>query len=284
MIKIGLSNKYYNEKPNDDQFCSYFLKIMLSGKKILISGLLSNRSIAYGIAQSCSNLGAELAFTYQDERFTERINDLSKNLQGKFAVKCNVELEDDITGLPEKLKNNGWSHVDGYVHAIAHAPREAISGDFTDGLTKENFTSAHVISSYSFGAVTKALEDILSEDSSIITVSYIGSTRFVPNYNVMGLAKASLEASVRYLAHDLGPKKFIRVNAISAGPIKTLAASGIKGFSNILNSVEQKAALRRNITKEEIGNLAVFLLSDMSRSITSQVIVADNGYSNALLP
>ena len=118
MIKNGLSTKYYNEKPNDDQFCSYFLKTMLSGKKILISGLLSNRSIAYGIAQSCSNLGAELAFTYQDERFTERINDLSKNLQGKFAVKCNVELDEDITGLPEKLKNNGWSHVDGYVHAI----------------------------------------------------------------------------------------------------------------------------------------------------------------------
>ena len=180
--KNGLPNKYYNEKPNDDQFCSYFLKTMLSGKKILISGLLSNRSIAYGIAQSCSNLGAELAFTYQDERFTERISDLSKIFR-KICVKCNVELEGDITGLPEKLRNNGLSHVDGYVHAIAHAPREAISGDFTDGLTKENFTSAHVISSYRFGAVSKALEDILNKDSSIITVSYIGSTRFVPNYN-----------------------------------------------------------------------------------------------------
>ena len=256
---------------------------MLSGKKILISGLLSNRSIAYGIAQVCSNLGAELAFTYQDERFRERINALSETLGAKFAVKCNVELDEDINELRTRLKDKGWLEIDGYVHAIAYAPREAISGDLTDGLTKANFTTAHVISSYSFGAVSKSLADIFNEQSSILTISYVGATRFVPNYNVMGLAKASLEATVRYLAHDFGPKKCIRVNAISAGPIKTLAASGIQGFSNILHSVEQKAPLRRNVTKDEIGDLAAFLLSDMSRSITSQVIIADNGYSSGLL-
>ena len=255
---------------------------MLKNKKILISGIISNRSISYGIAKRCVDLGAEIALTYQEERFANRIAGFVEDLGAKFPIKLDASNDKDIKGLPLSLHKNGWAALDGYVHGIAFSPREAISGKLTDGFTRSNFTTAHEVSSYSFGAILKELSQIFSQDSSVMTISYIGSQRIVPNYNMMGLAKASLEASVRYLAEDFGPTKGIRVNAISAGPIKTLAASGIKGFSNILNTVEKQSPLRRNVTKEEIGDLAVFLLSGMSRSITGQIIVADNGFSNAV--
>src|SRR5260221_8310468 len=219
----------------------------LSGKKILVTGLLSNRSIAYGIAKTARREGAELAFTYQNERFKERVVDMARELGSAIALPCEVTSDAEIDGLFKELKKQ-WEGLDGLVHAVGFAPREAIAGDFLEGISREAFRIAHDISAYSFPALAKAaLPMMRGRRAALLTLTYLGAARVVPNYNTMGLAKASLEASVRYLAASLGPQS-IRVNGISAGPIQTLAAPGIGGFGKILKDVEEHAPLRRNVT------------------------------------
>ncbi|MCS6944441.1 MAG: enoyl-ACP reductase FabI [Sutterellaceae bacterium] len=249
----------------------------LSGKRILITGLLSNRSIAYGIAQACRREGAELAFSYVGERFRDRITEFASEFGSQLLFPCDVADDAQIAALAEGLKRS-WGVLDGLVHSIAFAPREAIAGSFLDGLSRENFRIAHDISAYSFPALAKAVLPLLAgRRASLLTLTYLGAERAVPHYNMMGLAKASLEASVRYLAADLGPQG-IRVNGISAGPIKTLAASGIKGFSRMLEYNEKTAPLRRNVTIEEVGNAAAFLLSDLASGITGEILYVDCGF------
>ncbi len=249
----------------------------LSGKKILITGLLSNRSIAYGIAKACHREGAELAFTYVGERFKDRIVDFAKEFNTELIFDCDVSSDEQIEALFKDLAKT-WPQFDGFVHAIGFAPREAIAGDFLDGFSREAYRIAHDISAYSFPAMGKAALPMLRPNAALLTLTYLGSMRTVPHYNTMGLAKASLEASVRYLANSLGPKG-IRVNAISAGPIKTLAASGIKDFGKILGAVEATAPMRRNVTIDDVGNAASFLLSDLANGITAEIIYVDNGFS-----
>ncbi|WP_108508804.1 enoyl-ACP reductase FabI [Polynucleobacter acidiphobus] len=252
----------------------------LSGKRILITGLLSNRSIAYGIAKACHREGAELAFTYVGERFKDRITEFAKEFNSSLIFDCDVGSDEQIHALFEEL-GKSWPQFDGFVHSIGFAPREAIAGDFLEGLSREAFKIAHDISAYSFPAMAKEALPMLSPNAALLTLTYLGSMRNVPNYNTMGLAKASLEASVRYLAGSLGPKG-IRVNGISAGPIKTLAASGIKGFGKILDAVEKTAPLRRNVTVDDVGNAASFLLSDLASGITAEIIYVDNGFSQVV--
>ena len=252
----------------------------LSGKRILITGLLSNRSIAYGIAKACHREGAELAFTYVGERFKDRITEFAKEFNSSLIFDCDVGSDEKIHALFEEL-GKSWPQFDGFVHSIGFAPREAIAGDFLEGLSREAFKIAHDISAYSFPAMAKEALPMLSPNAALLTLTYLGSLRNVPNYNTMGLAKASLEASVRYLAGSLGPKG-IRVNGISAGPIKTLAASGIKGFGKILDAVEKTAPLRRNVTVDDVGNAASFLLSDLASGITAEIIYVDNGFSQVV--
>ena len=250
----------------------------LQGKRILITGLLSNRSIAYGIAQSCHAQGAELAFTYQNERFEQRVKEMAADFGSSLCFPLDVAEDAQIDACFRELSAH-WSHFDGLVHAIAFAPREAIAGQFLDGLSREGFRVAHEISAYSFPALAKAaLPLINAQGGAMVTLSYLGAERVVSNYNTMGLAKASLEASVRYLAADLGPKN-IRVNGISAGPVRTLAAAGIKGFSKILDVVEQTAPLRRNVTIQDVGNVAAFLLSDLAAGVTGEVTYVDGGFN-----
>src|SRR6185312_1443502 len=252
----------------------------LQGKKLLITGVLSNRSIAYGIAQACKREGAELAFTYVGERFKDRITDFAKEFDSNLIFDCDVSSDEQINALFADL-GKSWSQLDGLVHSIGFAPREAIAGDFLDGLSRENFRIAHDISAYSFPAMAKAALPLLRENSALLTLTYLGSMRATPNYNTMGLAKASLEAGVRYLAQSLGPKG-IRVNGISAGPIKTLAASGIKDFGKLLGIVAANSPLRRNVTIEDVGNTAAFLLSDLASGVTSEIMYVDGGFSNAM--
>ena len=252
----------------------------LNGKRILITGLLSNRSIAYGIAKACHREGAELAFTYVGERFKDRITEFAKEFNSSLIFDCDVGSDQQIRALFEDL-GKAWPQFDGFVHSIGFAPREAIAGDFLEGLSREAFKIAHDISAYSFPAMAKEALPMLSPNAALLTLTYLGSMRNVPNYNTMGLAKASLEASVRYLAASLGPKG-IRVNGISAGPIKTLAASGIKGFGKILDAVEKTAPLRRNVTVDDVGNAASFLLSDLASGITAEIIYVDNGFSQVV--
>jgi enoyl-[acyl-carrier protein] reductase I len=252
----------------------------LTGKRILITGLLSNRSIAYGIAKACHREGAELAFTYVGERFKERTVDFANEFNSKLIFDCDVGSDEQIAALFTDLAKT-WPEFDGFVHAIGFAPREAIAGDFLDGLSREGFKIAHDISAYSFPAMAKAALPMLKANGALLTLTYLGSMRNVPNYNTMGLAKASLEASVRYLAGSLGPKG-IRVNGISAGPIKTLAASGIKDFSKILSAVEATAPLRRNVSIDDVGNAASFLMSDLANGITAEIIYVDNGFSQVV--
>ncbi|MFN7834611.1 MAG: enoyl-ACP reductase FabI [Burkholderiaceae bacterium] len=253
----------------------------LADKKILITGLLSNRSIAYGIAQACRRQGAELAFTYQTERFKDRITELAAELGSSLVFPCDVAEDAQIEQLFMDLGNR-WDGLDGLVHAIAFAPREAIAGDFLEGLNRESFRIAHDISSYSFAALAKAALPLMQgRAASLLTLSYLGAERMVPNYNTMGLAKASLEASIRYLAESLGPRG-IRVNGISAGPIKTLAASGIKGFGKILDAVAQAAPLRRNVTTDDVGNAAAFLLSELAGGITAEITYVDGGFNTTV--
>ena len=250
----------------------------LAGKRILITGLLSNRSIAFGVAKACRDQGAELAFTFQNDRFQERVADMAKELGSSIVLPCDVADDAQIAALFEQLGKQ-WDGLDGLVHAIAFAPREAIAGDFLDGLSREGFRIAHDVSSYSFAALAKAALPLMEgRNGALLTLSYLGAERVVPNYNTMGLAKASLEAGVRYLAASLGPRG-IRANGISAGPIKTLAASGISGFGKILKFVEQNAPLRRNVSTEDVGNVAAFLLSDLAAGVTGEVTHVDCGFS-----
>jgi enoyl-[acyl-carrier protein] reductase I len=251
----------------------------LDNKKILVCGLLSNRSIAYGIAQACHRQGAQLAFTYQNDRFQERVTEMARDFGSDLVFPCDVASDTDIAAAFEALKTR-WDGLDGLVHAIAYAPREAIGGSFTEGLSREAFRIAHDVSAYSFAALAKAALPMMEgRNAAMVTLSYLGAARAMPNYNTMGLAKASLEAAVRYLAFDLGAKG-IRVNAISAGPIKTLAASGIAGFGKILKHVEENAPLKRNVTLENIGNAAAFLLSDLAGGITGEITYVDCGFNS----
>jgi enoyl-[acyl-carrier protein] reductase I len=254
---------------------------LLSGKKILVTGVLSNRSIAYGIGKAARREGAEIALTYQNDRFKERVSEMAKELGSDIALPCEVTSDEEIRSLFDNLGRR-WSNLDGLVHAIAFAPREAIAGDFLEGISRAAFAQAHDISAYSFAALAKAaLPMMKGRRASLLTLTYLGAERVVPNYNTMGLAKASLEAAVRYLAASLGPQG-IRVNGISAGPIKTLAAAGIGGFSKILKFVEEHAPLRRNVTTEDVGNAAAFLLSDLAAAITGEILYVDAGFSHVV--
>ena len=240
----------------------------LAGKRFLITGVLSNRSIAYGIAKACHREGAELAFSYVGERFRERVAEFAAEFGSSLVFDCDVADDAQIDATFQQL-GEAWPQFDGLVHSIGFAPREAIAGDFLEGLSREAFRVAHDISSYSFPALAKAAAPRLRPGAALLTLTYLGALRSMPSYNTMGLAKASLEASVRYLAASLGPKG-VRVNGISAGPIKTLAASGIKGFGKLLSHFEDAAPLRRNVTIEEVGNVAAFLLSDLASGVTEE--------------
>ena len=252
----------------------------LAGKRFLVTGVLSNRSIAYGIAKACHREGAEVALSYQGERFKDRVSGFAAEFGSTLVFDCDVADDAQIERLFAEL-GEAWPTFDGFVHSIGFAPKEAIAGDFLEGLSREAFRIAHDISSYSFPAMAKAAAPHLNANAALLTLTYLGALRSVPNYNTMGLAKASLEASVRYLASSLGPRG-IRVNGISAGPIKTLAASGIKGFGKILEAVEQTAPLRRNVTIDDVGNVAAFLLSDLAAGVTSEITYVDAGFSHAM--
>jgi enoyl-[acyl-carrier protein] reductase I len=247
----------------------------LKNKKVLILGLLSDRSIAYGIAQSMYEQGAELAFTCQMEKHQGRVEKLAANFNSSIVLPCDVASDEQINNLFTLLAEH-WQKFDVLVHSIAFVPKEALSGDFVEQTTRENFKIAHDISSYSFTALAKAALPYLNENAALLTVSYLGAERTMPNYNVMGLAKASLEANVRYMSHSLG-QKGIRVNAVSAGPIKTLAASGIANFDKMYGFNEKHAALKRNVTIEEVGNAAAFLCSDLASGITGEITYVDGG-------
>jgi enoyl-[acyl-carrier protein] reductase I len=252
----------------------------LAGKRLLITGLLSNRSIAYGIAKACKREGAELAFNYVGERFKDRIMGFAKEFETSLVFDCDVSSDAQIQAMFQDLSAH-WPTFDGFVHAIGFAPREAIAGDFLEGLSREGFQQAMDISAYSFPAMAKAAAPYLGEKSALLTLSYLGAERIVPAYNTMGLAKAALESSVRYTAASLGPRG-IRVNGISAGPIKTLAASGIKGFGKILDVVETHAPLRRNVTIDDVGNVAAFMLSDLAAGVTAEITYVDGGFSHVM--
>lgn len=249
----------------------------LANKRILITGLLSNRSIAYGIAQAMRKQGAELAFTYAQADFRDRVSDLAKEFDSELVLPCDVSSDDQIRDLFVALKAH-WPTFDGLVHSIAFAPREALAGDFLDGISREAFRMAHDVSAYSFAALAKEARPMLSDNAALVTLTYLGAERVLPNYNVMGLAKASLEANVRYMAGSLGVRG-IRVNAISAGPIRTLAASGIGDFKKLLHRAETVSPLKRNVTIEEVGNVAAFLCSDLSSGITGEVTYVDAGFN-----
>jgi enoyl-[acyl-carrier protein] reductase I len=254
----------------------------LTGKRLLITGVLSNRSIAYGIAKACKEQGAEIALSYVGERFKERTREFAAELGSELIFDCDVSDDAQITALFSDLSKH-WATFDGFVHAIGFAPKEAIAGDFLEGLSKEAFHIAHDISAYSFPAMAKAALPYLNDHASLLTLSYLGALRTVPNYNTMGLAKASLEASVRYLAESLGSKgRGMRVNGISAGPIKTLAASGIKGFGKILSVVAQGSPIRRNVTIQDVGNVAAFLLSDLASGVSAEITYVDGGFSQVV--
>jgi enoyl-[acyl-carrier protein] reductase I len=253
----------------------------LAGKRFLITGVLSNRSIAFGIAKACRAQGAEVALSYVGERFKDRTVEFAKELGTELIFDCDVSSDEQIQAMFEGL-GAAWGQFDGFVHSIGFAPREAIAGDFLDGLTRENFRIAHDISAYSFPGMAKAALPYLRPGGALLTLSYLGALRAVPNYNTMGLAKASLEASVRYLAASMG-KRGIRVNGISAGPIKTLAASGIKDFGKLLGMVASASPLGRNVTIEDVGNVAAFLLSDLAGGVTAEITYVDGGFSQGMM-
>jgi enoyl-[acyl-carrier protein] reductase I len=250
----------------------------LAGKKILITGILSNRSIAYGVARACQREGATLAFTYVNDALKDRVVKIASEFGTVPILPCDVAHDDQIDALFASLAAE-WGGLDGLLHAIAYAPRAALSGDFLEGLSRSAFAIAQDISSYSFAALAKGARPLLKgRPGSLLTMSYLGAVRSVPNYNVMGLAKASLEANVRYLAACLGPEG-IRVNGISAGPIKTLAAAGIGNFSKLLSQFEKAAPLHRNVTIDEVGNVAAFYFSELSSAITGEITYVDCGFS-----
>ncbi len=250
----------------------------LTNKRVLITGLLSNRSIAYGIAKAMHREGAELAFTYQGEDIRPRVEKLAAEFGSKLLFPCDVTKDEEITQCFDDLKKS-WDSIDTIIHSIAFAPREALNGDYLETVNREAFRIAHDISAYSFTALAKAaLPMMQTNGGSLLTLSYLGAQRVMPNYNVMGLAKASLEANVRFMASSLGSKN-IRVNAISAGPIKTLAAAGIGNFGKLLGYTERVAPLRRNVTTDEVGNVAAFLCSDLASGITGEITYVDAGFN-----
>lgn len=250
----------------------------LQGKRALITGIASERSIATGIAEAMHREGAELAFTYQNDKLRTRVESAAAEYGSNIVLPLDVSDDAQIAACFDALGKH-WDGFDILIHAIAFAPREAIAGQYLDGLTRENFAIAHDISSYSLAAMAKAARPLMSgRKGSILTLSYLGAERALVGYNVMGVAKASLEANVRYLAYNLGPEG-IRVNAISAGPIKTLAAAGIAGFRKILGHVEQNAPLRRTVTIEDVGNVAAFLCSDLAAGVTGEITYVDAGYN-----
>jgi enoyl-[acyl-carrier protein] reductase I len=255
----------------------------LKGKRALISGVASKRSIAWGIAQSMHREGAELSFTYQGERLKDRVVGFAAECGSDIVLPCNVENDDEIADTFSQLGQH-WDSLDILVHSIAFAPGDQLEGDFLDSITREGFRVAHDISSYSFAAMAKQARPMMAgRDGSLITMTYLGAVQALPNYNVMGLAKASLEANMRYLASSLGPDG-IRVNAISAGPLRTLAAAGIADFRKLLGYVEKTAPLRRNVTIKQVGDTAAFLASDLSSGITGQVIYVDSGFNMIGMP
>lgn len=250
----------------------------LAGKKILVTGLISNRSIAYGIASACKREGADLAFTYQGDRAKDRVVEFAKEFGSDIALPCDVGSDEEIAAVFSELGKK-WDGLDGLVHSIAFVPKQALAGDYLESVTREYFRIAHDISSYSFAALAKAALPMMEgRQAALLTLSYLGAIRSVPNYNVMGLAKASLESNVYYMAQSLGPRG-IRVNAVSAGPIRTLAASGIANFNDKMDLVAKNAPLRRNVTIEEVGNAVAFLLSDLASGITGEITYVDAGFN-----
>ena len=255
----------------------------LSGKRALIVGLASNRSIAWGIAKAMQREGAELAFTYQNEKLRDRVAKMAGECGTEITVPCDVSSDEEIDAVFDHL-DNYWDGLDIIVHSVAFAPRAELEGDYLESVSREGFRVAHEISSYSFSALAKyGCRMMEGRDGSLLTLSYYGAEKAMPNYNVMGLAKASLEANVRYMAQSLGPDG-IRVNAISAGPIRTLAAAGITNFRKMLTLMEDTAPLRRNVTIEEVGNAAAFLCSDLASGITGEVTHVDAGYNTTGMP
>jgi len=251
----------------------------LAGKKALVVGLATDRSIAWGISQAMKREGAELAFTYQNDRIKDRVVELATELGSALVMPMDVGIDAEIAAAFARLRE-AWGGLDILVHSVAFAPREALTGGFVEATSREAFAQAHDVSSYSLTALARAALPLMEgRAGAIVTLSYLGAVRSIPAYNVMGLAKASLEANVRFLAADLGPKG-IRANAISAGPIKTLAAAGIPGFRKMLHHVEQVAPLKRNITIDEVGNAAAFLCSDLASGITGETLYVDAGYSH----
>ncbi|WP_037585968.1 enoyl-ACP reductase FabI [Stenoxybacter acetivorans] len=254
----------------------------LQGKKILITGMISERSIAYGIAKACREQGAELAFTYVVDKLEERVRKMAAALGSELVFRCDVQNDDEINQTFIDLGKH-WDGLDGLVHAIAFAPKEALDGDFLDSINREAFRIAHEVSAYSLPALAKAARPMMQgRHASILALTYLGAVRAIPNYNVMGMAKASLEAGIRFTAAALG-KESIRCNGISAGPIKTLAASGIGNFGKLLAHVASQNPIRRNVNIDEVGTAAAFLLSDLASGITGEITYVDGGYSiNAL--
>ena len=250
----------------------------LAGKRALIVGVASPRSIAWGIAEAMHEQGAELAFTYQTDKLKPRVESIAEATGSKIVIPCDVAFDQQIDDLFVQLKKH-WDYYDILIHSVGFAPREQLDGDYMDVVNREGFQIAHDISSYSFAALAKASLDMMEgRDGAMLTLTYLGSVRVLSGYNVMGLAKASLEANMRYMARSLGPKG-IRVNAISAGPIKTLAAAGIAQFRKMLHHVEENAPLRRNITPKEVGNVAAFLCSDLASGVTGETTFVDSGYN-----
>ncbi len=250
----------------------------LAGKRALIVGVATDRSIAWGIAQAMHREGAELAFSYQNERLKERVEPLASSLGSRLVLPLDVASDAEIDQAFDRLRGD-WGHLDIVVHAVAYAPREALTGGYVDHTSREAFREAHDVSSYSFTALARAARPLMEgRAGALLTLSYLGAVRSIPNYNVMGLAKASLEANVRFLAADLGPLG-IRVNGISAGPVKTLAAAGIAGFRRMLGRVAETAPLRRNVTLEDVGNAAAFLCSDLAAGVTGEILYVDGGFS-----
>jgi enoyl-[acyl-carrier protein] reductase I len=255
--------------------------MFLSGKKILIAGLANKYSIAAGIAQAMTDQGAELAFTYQNERLKSNVEKIAQELGHSTLIECDVSSDESIANAFAELKKN-WETFDGFVHSIGFAPANELEGNFVDVATRDGFKIAHDISSFSFTALAQAAKPMLNENSALLTLTYHAAMQSVPNYNVMGLAKASLEANTRFLAAALGPDN-IRVNAISAGPIKTLAASGVKNFRKMLSHHSNRAPLRRTVTTEEVGNVAAFLCSDLASGITGEITYVDAGFNTAAM-
>jgi len=250
---------------------------MLEGKKILVVGMASERSIAFGVAKALYEQGATLAFSYQNEKLAPRVKKMALQFESELAFPCDVAIDEEITGLFSRLSDK-WDHLDGMVHSVAFAPADQLTGNFADNITREGFRIAHDISSYSLAGLAKAAhQTLMKKNGAIATMTYLGSTRAIPCYNTMGLAKASLEANVRYLAAGLGPDN-IRVNAISAGPIRTLAASGIKDFKEMLAYTESVAPLRTNVTIAQVGNSTAFLMSDLASGITGEILHVDAGF------